>query len=109
MHNTLFDSNAQPSIQTDLAGTDVPVPIVGPPVPGQSFCNDGTHDVGCFRGWALFHVISANKLGGGEEGTISGYFLTGITRSASATEVCAITDSTCGGFFHGVYVIKLID
>jgi Flp pilus assembly protein TadG len=109
VHNTLFDSNSQPSIQTDLAGLDVPVPIVGPPIPGQTFCNDGTHDVGCFRGWALFHVISAIKLGGGEEGTISGYFLTGITRSASATEVCAITDTTCGGFFHGVYVIKLID
>jgi hypothetical protein len=109
VHNTLFDSNAQPSINTVLAGTDVPVPIVGPPVAGQSFCNDGTHDVGCFRGWALFHVVSANKLGGGEEGTITGYFLTGITRSASATDVCAVSDATCGGFFHGVYVIKLID
>jgi hypothetical protein len=110
VHNTLFDSTSQPSIQANLAGTDVPVPIVGPPIGGPgTFCNDGTHDAGCFRGWALFHVVSANKLGGGEEGTITGYFLTGITRSASASDVCAITDATCGGFFHGIYVIKLID
>ena len=109
VHNALFDSNSQPSINTTLAGLDVAVPIVGPPVPGQTFCNDGTHDVGCFRGWALFHVVSANKNGGGEEGTITGYFLTGITRSASADDVCAISDSSCAGFFHGTYVVKLID
>ena len=36
-------------------------------------------------------------------------FEEGITRSASATDVCAVTDATCGGFFHGIYVIKLID
>ncbi len=109
VHNALFDSSSQPSINTTLAGLDVAVPIVGPPVPGQTFCNDGTHDVGCFRGWALFHVVSANKNGGGEEGTITGYFLTGITRSASADDVCAISDSSCAGFFHGTYVVKLID
>ena len=109
VHNALFDSTSQPSINTTLAGLDVSVPIVGPPVPGQSFCNDGSHVVGCFRGWALFHVVSANKIGGGEEGTITGYFLTGITRSASATDVCAVSSLTCGGFFHGVYVIKLIN
>lgn len=109
VHNALFDSTSQPSINTTLAGLDVAVPIVGPPVPGQTFCNDGTHDVGCFRGWALFHVVSAAKLGGGEEGTITGYFLTGITRSASADDVCAVSDSSCAGFFHGTFVIKLID
>jgi Flp pilus assembly protein TadG len=111
VHNTLFDTNSpsQPSVNTTLAGLNVTVPIVGPPVPGQSFCNDGSHVVGCFRGWALFHVVSATKIGGGEEGTITGYFLTGITRSASADDVCAVGDPSCAGFFHGVYVIKLID
>lgn len=112
VHNALFDTNSpmQPSIETTLAGKDVAVPIVGPPIGGPgTFCNDGTHDVGCFRGWALFHVISAVKRGGGEDGTITGYFKTGITRSASATDVCAVTDADCGGFFHGIYVIKLID
>ena len=57
----------------------------------------------------MFHVISATKRGGGDEGTITGYFKTGITRSASATDVCAVSDTECGGFFHGIYVIKLID
>lgn len=114
VHNSLFDTNSasQPSINTTLAGLDVAVPIVGPPL-GQTFCNGGGSYVdGCFRGWALFHVVSAQKNGAdGDDGagTISGYFLTGITRSASADDVCAITDSACAGFFHGSYVIKLID
>jgi hypothetical protein len=112
VHNTLFDTNSpmQPSINTTLAGLDVAVPIVGPPVGGPgTFCNDGSHDYGCFRGWALFHVDGAAKNGGGEDGSITGYFKTGITRSASASDVCAVTDAECGGFFHGIYVIKLID
>jgi Flp pilus assembly protein TadG len=110
VHNALFDTNSpmQPSIETTLAGLDVAVPIVGPPTSG-TFCNDGSHTDGCFRGWAMFHVISAVKRGSGDEGTITGYFKTGITRSASATDVCAVTDTACGGFFHGIYVIKLID
>jgi Flp pilus assembly protein TadG len=112
VHNALFDTNSpnQPSVETTLAGKDVAVPIVGPPTGGPgTFCNDGSHTDGCFRGWALFHVISAVKRGSGDEGTITGYFKTGITRSASATDVCAISDTTCGGFYHGIYVIKLID
>ena len=82
VHNDLFDTNSanQPSINTTLAGKDVAVPIVGPPTAGHTHCNDGTHDVGCFRGWALFHVVSATKRGGGDEGTITGYFKTGITQ-----------------------------
>jgi Flp pilus assembly protein TadG len=110
VHNDLFDTNSpnQPSINTTLAGQDVALPIVGPPTTG-THCNDGTHTVGCFRGWALFHVVSATKRGGGDEGTIRGYFKTGITRSASADSVCAVSDATCSGFYHGIFVIKLID
>lgn len=115
--NTLFDTNSpnQPSVNTTLAGLDVAVPIVGPPIPGETYCynaagaSDGTNTVGCFRGWALFHVVSAQKNGGGEAGTITGYFLTGLTRSASVEDVCAVSDTACAGFFHGTYVIKLID
>lgn len=117
VQNDLFNTNSpsQPSINTTLAGLNVAVPIVGIPIPGQDFCfnsagvSDGTNVVGCFRGWALFHVVSAEKNGGGEDGTITGYFLTGITRSASADDVCAVTDATCAGFFKGIYVIKLIN
>jgi hypothetical protein len=110
VHNALFDTNSpsQPSINTTLGGLDVAVPIVGPPTAG-THCNDGTHTIGCFRGWALFHVVSAAKRSGTDEGSITGYFKTGITRSASADDVCAVSDATCSGFFHGVYVIKLID
>lgn len=117
VQNDLFDTNAanQPSVNTTLGGKDVAVPIVGPPIAGQNYCfnasgvSDGSHVVGCFRGWALFHVVSASKNGGGEDGTITGYFLSGISRSASADSVCAVTDPLCAGFFHGIYVIKLIN
>jgi Flp pilus assembly protein TadG len=109
--NALFDTNSanQPSVNTTLAGLTVAVPIVGPPIPGKTHCNDGVHTVGCFRGWALFHVISASKNGGGEDGTITGYFLTGITRSASVEDVCAVSDPNCAGLFHGGYVVKLVN
>jgi Flp pilus assembly protein TadG len=117
VHNALFNTSSanQPSVNTTLAGLDVAVPIVGPPIPGQSYCynaagtSDGSHTAGCFRGWALFHVVSASKNGGGEDGTITGYFLTGITRSASVESVCAVSDTACKGYFHGIYVIKLIN
>jgi hypothetical protein len=115
VHNALFDSNSQPSVNTTLADKDVAVPIVGPPISGQTYCytsagaSDGTNTVGCFRGWALFHVVSAAKNGGAEDGTVTGYFLTGITRNASVDSVCAVTDTTCAGTFHGSYVVKLIN
>lgn len=117
VQNTLFDANApnQPSVNTTLAGLDVAVPIVGPPITDETYCynaagvSDGSNIVGCFRGWALFHVVSAQKNGGGEDGSITGYFKTGISRSASTEDVCAIGDAACAGFFHGVYVLELIN
>jgi len=111
LHNALFDSNSQPSVNTTLSGLDVAVPIVGPPIPGQTTCNNSSQVLGCFRGWALFHVVSAAKNGGGDDGTITGYFLTGITRSASVESVCAVNDTSpaCQGLFHGSYVVKLIN
>ncbi len=118
--NTLFDApaggpNPPPSVNTLLAGLDVAVPIVGPPIDPALFCfdaagvSDGTNVAGCFHGWALFHVISAEKNGSGEDGTITGYFLSGISRSASVDSVCAVGDPSCAGFFHGLYAIALID
>lgn len=117
VHNAVFDtnSNQQVSINTTLAGKDVAVPITGPPIAGQTYCfnaagvSDKTNVDGCFRGWALFHVISASRNGSGEDGTITGYFLTGLTRSASVEDVCAVSDTACAGFFHGVYVVKLVN
>lgn len=115
LHNALFDSNSQPSVNTVLSGLDVAVPIVGGPISGQPYCytaggvSDGSNVNGCFRGWALFHVVSAMKNGGGDDGTITGYFVTGVTRSASVESVCAVTDTGCQGLFHGSYVVKLIN
>jgi Flp pilus assembly protein TadG len=111
LHNALFDSNSanQPSVNTTLAGLDVAVPIVGPPIPGKTTCNNSSQVLGCFRGWAVFHVVSATKNGSGDDGTVTGYFLTGITRSASVEDVCAVTDTSCTGLFHGGYVGNLVN
>lgn len=113
VQNDLFNTNSpqQPSVNTVLAGQDVVVPIVGPPSTGQ-YCDPddsgpGNHTNGCFRGWALFHIDSAQKLGGTGDGRITGYFTSGISRSASATDVCT-AGVNCPGF-RGLWVVKLIN
>jgi hypothetical protein len=60
-HTTLFDD-----VDQYLAGQDVPVPIVGP-----GPCDPNSQPDGCFKGWAMFHVVSAQ---GGSSKTITGYF-----------------------------------
>jgi Flp pilus assembly protein TadG len=60
-HTTLFDD-----VDQYLAGQDVPVPIVGP-----GPCDPHGQPDGCFKGWAMFHVVSAQ---GGSSKTITGYF-----------------------------------
>jgi Flp pilus assembly protein TadG len=65
-HNQGNHTALYPTVDTYLAGKDVPVPIVGPcPPPDQA-------NEGCFKGWAMFHVVSAE---GGSTKTITGYFL----------------------------------
>lgn len=66
-HTTLWGDT-----QDHLAGKDVPVPIVGPPTAPNTTCAASTYDGGCFKGWAMFHVISAS---GGSDKVINGYFL----------------------------------
>jgi Flp pilus assembly protein TadG len=53
-----------------LSDHDVPVPIVGPGSPNCA-APQQSHSNGCFKGWAIFHVISAQ---GGSSKTITGYF-----------------------------------
>jgi Flp pilus assembly protein TadG len=60
-HTTLFGD-----VDNHLAGHDVPIPIVGP-----GPCQPNGQVDGCFKGWAMFHVISA---AGGSSKTITGYF-----------------------------------
>jgi Flp pilus assembly protein TadG len=65
-HATLFDD-----VNVDLADDILPIPIVGPPVAPATTCsNPTTYANGCFKGWALFHVISAQQAAK----TITGYF-----------------------------------
>jgi Flp pilus assembly protein TadG len=64
VHNTVYTK-----VNSDLAGVDVPIPIVGP---GSPTCSSPTTQTnGCFKGWAIFHVVSAQ---GGSDKTITGYF-----------------------------------
>ncbi len=113
-HNALFGSgtgvadpsqctgsSAHTNVDTCLSGKDVIVPIVAPE---GTICNDG-HNGGCFEGWALFHVVSAE---GGSDKTIKGYFVSGFSRGGSAEDVC--TDlTTCPGLVHGFYVLRLVN
>ena len=109
VHNALFDTNSQPSINTTLAGLDVAVPIVGPPIAGETFCYGEYPTMSArFRGWALFHVVSATKWGRRRRDD-HGLLPDRNHRSASADDVRAISDSACAGLFHGIYAIKLID
>ena len=113
-HNALFGSgtgvadpgqctgsSAHTNVDTCLSGQDVIVPIVSPE---GTTCNDG-HNGGCFEGWALFHVVSAE---GGSVKAIKGYFVSGFSRGGSAEDVC--TDlSTCPELVHGLYTLRLVN
>lgn len=46
-----------------IVGLDVPVPIVGPPVPPATTCDGSSDTDGCFMGWAIFHVAAIEKDG----------------------------------------------
>jgi Flp pilus assembly protein TadG len=98
-HTALYDA-----VQQSIAGKDVPIPITGAcPAPNQA-------NLGCFKGWAMFHVTGAS---GGSDKTITGYFLNDFvsqpltigecTAAMSAAGACGIIDpSALGG-----YVVRL--
>jgi hypothetical protein len=94
-------SSSHTNVDTCLSGMDVIVPIVSPE---GTTCNDG-HDGGCFEGWALFHVVSAE---GASDKTIKGYFVSGFSRGGSGEDVC--TDlTTCPELIHGLYTLRLVN
>ncbi|MEO8462441.1 MAG: pilus assembly protein TadG-related protein [Chloroflexota bacterium] len=110
-HNALFGSgtgfadptqctgsSSSTNVDTCLSGKDIIVPIVSPP---GTTCNDG-HDGGCFEGWALFHVVSAE---GQSTKEIQGYFVSGFSRGVG--DLCADGPSCAG--FHGLYGLRLIN
>lgn len=77
-------------VDAALAGENVPIPVVGPCPVGAPNPN------GCFKGWAMFHVVSAS---GGSDKTITGYFLSDfISKPLSVGECTAAQQAagTCG-------------
>ena len=85
-HTALYDE-----VDTFMAGADVPVPIVGP-----GPCDPNGQPDGCFKGWAIFHVVSAE---GGSNKTITGYFTGEFIGSPLSIGSCTPqqqADGTCG-------------
>jgi hypothetical protein len=79
-------------VQTHLAGDVVPVPIVGPGDPNCAAPMQG-HQNGCFKGWALFHVISAS---GGSQKEIRGYFLSDFMQQPLTVGECTPAQQAAG-------------
>jgi Flp pilus assembly protein TadG len=81
-HNALWDD-----VQTYLAGQDVPIPVTGP-------CPAGSPNPdGCFKGWAMFHVVSAS---GGATKEITGYFLNDFVSQPLTVGQCTAAQQAAG-------------
>ena len=93
-----------------LRGQTVPVPVVGPGSPNCA-APQQSHQDGCFKGWALFTVISANQ--GGKK--IRGYFASDFVRQPLSVGECTPAQQaagTCGVIAaspFGAYVVRLTD
>lgn len=108
-HTTLFDDT-----DAALDGTNVPVPIVGPPTAPATTCTSPSSATnGCFKGWAMFHVTSAS---GGSDKVIRGYFLENFrTKPLTVGECTPVQEAagTCGTIIttspFDNYVVVLTD
>jgi len=87
-HTTLWEKT-----QANLAGHDVPIPIVGPPTEPYTTCNGTTYENGCFKGWAMFHVTSAS---GGSDKIITGYFLDNFRGAPLTVGECTPAQAAAG-------------
>jgi hypothetical protein len=87
-HTTLWGDT-----QAEVAGRDVPVPIVGPPTAPHTTCNGTTYQNGCFKGWAMFHVTSAS---GGSDKIITGYFLENFRSAPLTVGECTPAQAAAG-------------
>jgi hypothetical protein len=87
-HTTLWgDTNSE------LAGKDIPIPIVGPPTEPYTTCNGTAYTNGCFKGWAMFHVTSAS---GGDDKVINGYFLENFRGAPLTVGECTPAQAAAG-------------
>lgn len=112
-HTTLWSDTDQ-----HLAGKNVPVPILGDPVAPNTKCITSagvpsSYSHGCFKGWAMFHVISAS---GGSDKVIRGYFLENFRTKPLTVGECTPEEEaagTCGAIITGSpfdnYTVKLTD
>jgi hypothetical protein len=106
-HNSGNHTALYEDVNAYLAGDDIPVPIVGPgPCAAPQQSNLG----GCFVGWAMFHVVSAQ---GGSDKAITGYF-TGNFHSLpmSVGECPENPTSPCGVITEGSFdnlIVRLVD
>ena len=96
-------------VQQHLAGKNVPVPIVGPGTPNCAAPMQ-QHQDGCFKGWAMFHVISAS---GGSQKDIRGYFLSDFIQLPLSVGECTAAQQAAGSCGvissspFGAYVVRL--
>jgi Flp pilus assembly protein TadG len=79
-HNQGNHTALYTDVHQHLAGHTVPVPIVGP-----GPCTPGSQAGGCFVGWAMFYVISAD---GGSSKHIRGYFTGNFTQTPLSVGEC---------------------
>lgn len=100
-HTTLYGE-----VNTHLINTDVPIPVTGPcPPPNQA-------NQGCFKGWAMFHVLGAS---GGSDKTITGYFLDDFVRQPLTVGECTAAQEAAGSCgvitvnIFGAYAVRLSD
>jgi hypothetical protein len=113
-HNQGNHTALYSDVQQHLAGKPMPIPIVGPPDPPATECvSPAGHPDGCFKGWAMFHVISAD---GGSQKNIRGYFLdSGFQRSPLTVGECTAeqqANNQCGQIevtYFGAYTVRLVD
>ena len=92
-HNNGCHTTLWTDTQDEVAGTNVPVPIVGPPVAPATTCEGSAYENGCFKGWAMFHVISAT---GGTSKVINGYFLENFRTMPLTVGECTATQQAAG-------------
>jgi Flp pilus assembly protein TadG len=90
-HTTLYQD-----VNHYMAGDTLPVPIVGPgPCKAPQQSNIG----GCFVGWAMFYIISAD---GGTNKHIRGYFTDNFVQQPLNVGACpAVPTSPCGEIVAG--------
>jgi Flp pilus assembly protein TadG len=107
-HNSGNHTALYTDVNQYLAGHTVPVPITGP-----GPCTPGNQPGGCFVGWAMFYVISAD---GGSDKHITGYFTGNFTQSPLSVGECPTPNnpaaSGCGIINGGsldTLIVRLVD